>query len=321
MTSQRVKLAAPLAAAVILATSLQAAAEDPTRAQWWPSQYGADDRLGAINHLSRAGVRQAAELVRTGETYALGVVTGPSTPAYPPRQFSLRVTQPGDGTGAPQGANRTTGNDDWMLTWMGIGSQIDGLGHIGRDHRYYNGLEAEEFIRPTGLLEFGTHELPPIVTRGVLLDMTHGTEDGRLAGGTAFNRAEIQAAAARQGIEIRKGDVVLFHTGWLPLAESEPERFIATQPGLGVEGARYLAERGVVAVGADTAALEAIPHEDPETAFPVHQELLTYNGVYILENMNTGPLAQDAAWEFMFVLGQPRFEGAVQAIINPVAIR
>jgi hypothetical protein len=37
--------------------------------------------------------------------------------------------------------------------------------------------------------------------------------------------------------------------------------------------------------------------------------------------MNTGPLAADNAYEFLFVLGQPRITGGVQAIINPVAIR
>jgi hypothetical protein len=37
--------------------------------------------------------------------------------------------------------------------------------------------------------------------------------------------------------------------------------------------------------------------------------------------MNTAPLAADKAYEFMFVLGHSRITGAVQAIINPVAIR
>ncbi len=55
--------------------------------------------------------------------------------------------------------------------------------------------------------------------------------------------------------------------------------------------------------------------------YPVHQVLLARHGVYILENMNTAELAADRAWEFMFVLGQPRFVGAVQVVINPVAIR
>ena len=93
------------------------------------------------------------------------------------------------------------------------------------------------------------------------------------------------------------------------------------QPGLGVEGAEYLASLGVVAVGADTWGVEVVPFEDESMQFPVHPILLAKNGVYILENMNVGALASDEAWEFLFVLGQARFEGAVQGIINPVAIR
>ena len=103
--------------------------------------------------------------------------------------------------------------------------------------------------------------------------------------------------------------------------DSDPAQFMASQPGLGLGGAKYLAKLGVVAVGADNWALEAIPAEDPAQAFPVHPELLAKNGVYILENMDTRDLAKDGVAEFLFVLGQPRFVGAVQAVINPVAIR
>ena len=55
--------------------------------------------------------------------------------------------------------------------------------------------------------------------------------------------------------------------------------------------------------------------------FPVHQILLAKNGTYILENIDTRELAKDKAYEFMFVLGAARFTGAVQTIINPIAIR
>ena len=44
-------------------------------------------------------------------------------------------------------------------------------------------------------------------------------------------------------------------------------------------------------------------------------------GVYILEVINTAELARDEAYEFLFVLGQPKVTGAVQMIINPIAIR
>src|SRR5690606_14420447 len=116
---------------------------------WYPSRYGADDTLGAVNNLSADKVLQAARLVKTGKTYALGVPTGPDSPAYPPRKYSITVLQLDDGTGQPIGSNRAVGNDDLLFTWMGIGSQLDGLGHMGIEHRYYNGLHASEFITPS----------------------------------------------------------------------------------------------------------------------------------------------------------------------------
>jgi kynurenine formamidase len=305
-----------LITAVICIAAAGASAEE-----WYPSRYGADDTLGAANNLSEDGVVKAAGLVKLGKTYALGVPTGPDTPAYPPRWYHLTVLKLGAGDGATGGSNRSVGNDDLLTTFMGIGSQIDGLGHMGIDHRYYNGTPASDFVGPAGLTKFSTHEIPPIVTRGILLDMTRELDANPVPAGTAFNRREIDAAAARAGVEIRTGDVVLFHTGWLATADSDPAGFISSQPGLGLEGARYLAGLGVVAIGADTAALEAIPHEDRAMSFPVHTELLAKNGVYILEVMNTAGLAADGATEFLFVLGQPRFVGSVQAIINPIAIR
>jgi kynurenine formamidase len=82
----------------------------------------------------------------------------------------------------------------------------------------------------------------------------------------------------------------------------------------------YLADLGVVAVGADTIALEALP-SPPGKQFIVHQTLLAKNGVYILESIDTRELAKDGAKDFLFVLGAPRIQGTVQMIINPVAIR
>ena len=145
--------------------------------------------------------------------------------------------------------------------------------------------------------------MPPIVTRGVLLDMAAHYGVDVVKEGTAFNSAEIEAVAKKQGVEIRQGDVVIFHTGWISLIGKDDKRYNAGEPGLGVDGAKYLVSKGVVAVGADTWGVEAVPFETPDL-FPVHAELLAKNGTYILENMNTGALAADKAYEFMFVLGQ-----------------
>ena len=119
---------------------------------------------------------------------------------------------------------------------------------------------------------------------------------------------------------IRQGDVVLFHTGWASLIGNDDKRFNSGEPGLGVEGAKHLTGKGVVAVGADTWGLEVIPFES-KNVFEVHQILIAMNGTYIMEVINTAELAKDKAYEFLFVLGQPRFKGGVQSMINPVAIR
>jgi kynurenine formamidase len=288
---------------------------------WYPSKYGAEDTIGAFNELNADKTRLAASLVKLGKTYALGVETGPDSPAYSPRTYNVTVLQLDDGMGTPMGANRATGNDDLLTFWMGIGSQIDGLGHMGENHRYYNGNLASDFVTPTGLSKLSIDKLPPVATRGVLLDMAKLMGKDILPEGTAFNSKEIKAAAKAANITIEAGDVVLFHTGWMNIAESDKARFMAGEPGLGLEGAKYLASLGVAAVGADSWALEVLPGEDPNQLFPVHPELLAKNGVYILENMDTRALAADNATEFLFVLGVPRFVGAVQAVINPVAIR
>ena len=115
---------------------------------WYPSKYGTDDTIGALNELSPEKTVQASGLVKLGKTYALGVETGPDSPAYSPRNYNVTVLQLDDGMGTPLGSNKATGNDDLMTFWMGIGSQIDGLGHMGENHMYYNGNSAKDFVTP-----------------------------------------------------------------------------------------------------------------------------------------------------------------------------
>ncbi|MEL7129615.1 MAG: cyclase family protein [Pseudomonadota bacterium] len=306
--------------AVLALTGLSACLAWPQKTDVPTSRFGPDDRLGALNHLTPEKTADAAKLISTGKTYALGMVTGRNTPAYGPREYDVTVLQLNDGSGTPSGANQATSNDDRINTSVGIGSQIDGLGHIGVNHVYYNGVHASEFVATDGLTQFGIETLPPIATRGILLDMTRLVGETPVPDGVAFNRAEIDAAARAANVTIEAGDVVIFHTGKMA-AEAGKKDLPAGEPGLGVEGAHYLADLGVVAVGADTWALEVIPFEDPTRFFDVHVTLLAKNGVYILENMVTDDLAADGVTEFFFTLGAPRLEGTVQGIVNPVGIR
>lgn len=288
---------------------------------WCKSKYGSEDQIGAANLLTPQVTLDAAKLVKTGKTYPLGVETNAKTPAFGPRSWALVVNQPGQVGGGGLGATKTNYNDDVYMGYVGTGSQIDGLGHIGVNNVYYNCNKNNDFVQANGLTKLGVEKIPPFVARGIVLDMTAYYGTGVVPEGTAFNRKEIDEQAKRQGVDIRKGDVVLFHTGWLSLVGKEDKRFIAGEPGLGKEGAEYLAGKNVLAVGADTWGLEAIPFEKGVGVFEIHQILIPKNGIYILENMDTTALVKDKGWEFMFVLGVSRMTGGVQGIINPVAIR
>jgi kynurenine formamidase len=305
----------------ILASAFLAAPWIHAADQWWPSKWGKDDTLGSFNQLGPELTMKAIRVVKSGKTYRLGMETNAKTPAYAPRTFEIQVLAPNQFDDVALGDNKFNYLDDMMQGWMGVGSQIDGLGHAATAGVFYNGLRAKDFAKTDGLTKFGMEDLPPIVARGVLLDMAACAGKDMLLEGHAYTREDLVACENKQGIQIERGDVVLFHSGWMNLMDSDPGRFGKAEPGLGVSGAKYLVEKDVIAVGADTFGLEALPGEDPKILFPVHQILLNYNGIYIFENLDTRALAADKGYEFMFVLGPARVTGAVQMIINPIAIR
>lgn len=306
---------------VAATAGLLAAGAAQAQADWCKSKWGPKDEIGMANVLTPELAAAAAKLVKTGKVYRLGLETNAKTPAYGPRSWALVINQPGQVGGIGLGHTKTNYNDDIYMGYVGTGTQIDGLGHIGIDNVYYNCNKNSDFVQANGLTKLGIEKVPNIVTRGVVLDMTAYFGKNPVPEGTPFNRKEIDEQAARQGITIRKGDVVLFYTGWADLVGKDDKRYLGGEPGLGKEGAEYLVSKEVVAVGADSWGLEVIPFEKGVGVFEVHQILLPKSGTYILENVDTTELVKDKAWEFMFVLGQSRMTGGVQAIINPTAIR
>jgi kynurenine formamidase len=286
------------------------------------SKFGPDDQVGNLNYVTPAKTLAATKLVTTGKSYRLAIETNKDTPAYPPRTFAVTIVQPTQTAGATLGPTKTTYNDDLINGWAGIGTQIDGLGHIGIDNLYYNCNKAGDFVATDGLKKLGVEHVPAVATRGVLLDMAGYFNTDIVKEGTAFNRADIEGAMKREGIKsIEQGDVVLFYTGWLKLLGKDNKRFGSVAPGLGRDGAKYLASLGVAMIGADTWSFEAVPFENGAGVFEVHQILIPLNGIYIIENVNTEEMVKDRAWEFLFTLGPARITGGVQAIVNPVAIK
>ena len=288
----------------------------------FPSKFGPDDQVGNLNYVTPEKTLAAAKLITRGKAYRLAIETNKHTPAFPPRTFNLVVLQPDQVAGATFGPTKTTYNDDVIFGWAGVGSQIDGLGHAGIDNVYYNCNRAADFVKADGLGRLGIEHVPAIATRALLLDMAGYLGTDIVKEGTALNRAEIEGALKRQGVTgIGRGDVVLLYTGWTTLIGKDDKRFSAGEPGLGVEGAKYLASLGVAMVGADTWGVEVVPFEKNSGVYEVHQILLAMNGIHILENLATEEMVRDKAWESFFTLGPPRITGGVQAFINPIAIK
>lgn len=293
------------------------AAQAATAADWPASPYGARDEIGAAKLLTPALVRQAVSLVKT---YPLAVPVSKDLPAFRHRSFKLYNIQPGQQAELTQGPNMFTFNDELAVAWTGVGTQLNGIGHIGIDNVYYNGNKAADFVTVEGVKKLGVEKVPPIVTRGLVLDMTAHYGKAIVPGGTEFSVADLQAVLKRQGITLRQGDVVLFNTGWLELIGKDDKQFLEVEPGIGMAAARWLADQGIVAFGGDTWASEVYPNRSGEE-FPINQFMLARRGIYNLELIDSRALVRDQAWEFLFVLGQPLYVGSTQVNVNPVAIR
>lgn len=288
-----------------------------------PSKWGADDEIGSANLVTAERTLAASKLIKQGKSMPLGIVIDSSTPAFAPRGLSLQVVQPNQ-----QGGQRLDGfgypgvyNDDVAHIWFGIGSQIDGLGHLAEDGIYYNCNDEKDFAALTGLKKLGVHGIPPLVSRGVVIDMAKHFGVDFMEAGASFGSDDIKAATKAQGLTIGEGDIVLFNTGWTESKlEAAPSEWVSAEPGITNEGAVYLASLNVMAVGSDTWGLDAVPPAPGDKVFYGHVTLLRDHGIYILETMNTRPLLDEGVNEFMFVLGQARIRGTVQMIINPVAL-
>ncbi len=172
-----------------------------------------------------------------------------------------------------------------------------------------------------GLTRLEVEHVGPIMTRGVLIDIARYKGVQLLESGYEITVADLKGAPKRQGTEIHPGDVVLIHTGWGSLWMKDNARFSETGPGIGLDAGQCLVEQEITMVGSDNLGIEVVPNPDASLAFPVHQLLVTRNGIYNLEHIITEDLARDRVYEFAFIFAPLRLKGASGSPGNPIAIR
>lgn len=332
MTHLRFLALAPLLAVPALIEGPDSRPDDPgTRPAVGRSPWGPDDELGSLNRMTDASRAAVLSRIAGGKVYDLGVEYFVGMPSWhvlgdPRYQYWLTHTPRGTAVDDPAGVGREQNElvsytGDAVSFYTHMGTHIDALNHFGLGGEIYNGFSADEHLGDRGWRRTGAETLPPIVARGVLIDVAGAKGLETLPDSHGITVAELRRALERQGTELAPGDVVLIRGGRMRAWPAD-EAYVHDQPGLGLEAARWLAEeQEVLAIGGDNLSLEHFPVADGSPNWvPVHTYLLAQAGVPIIEVVDLEELARDGVYEFAFIAASLKFRGASAAPFRPIAL-
>jgi len=196
------------------------------------------------------------------------------------------------------GTARAAG-DLGTLAMITAESRNEVLSRVAGDRVY--DLQVQYFI---GLSSwYSVTGLPPIVARGVIIDVAGLKKVSVLPDDYRITTQELQDALAVQRLSLKKGDVVLVKGGKITL-----------------EASQWLAETsGAMLIGGDALSLEAYKVGRPDMTVPVHKYLITDRKVAIIQVENIDQLVRDGVYEFAFIAPSIRPEGGAPALIRPLA--
>jgi kynurenine formamidase len=289
-------------------------------------RWGPADQIGTLNLVTPHHVAAAAAQVRTGRVFALSIPVdrdGPQSGAVPGRQNPIHLMSMHPHDFAPHGMQVS---DDWIIMPLQSGTQWDALSHIAYDDLLYNGYSTAEIGARFGARQLAVDAYADrIVGRGVLLDIARLHDVGWLDGGTPITPVDLEAAQRAQGVTVGAGDFLLIRTGWrAKLLADGRDDWMATEPGLHLDCARWLRDRSVAAVGSDNWAVEVVP-SGTDDYLPLHCVLIRDMGMPLAEMLDLEALAEDCAadgvWSFLFVAPPLRISRAVGSPTTPIAIK
>ena len=208
-----------------------------------------------------------------------------------------------------------------VLTMMEhSGTHIDALCHQACGLKLFGNLDLDTIETPSGFKQLGVEHVPPLITRGVLLDIATWKGQSPLPRHYSISADDLIACARAENIHVEQGDVLLVRTGFDALWHDEEAYLQAA--GVGKSATLWAAERGVVAVGADNMAWDAPNDIDPDTGATLfaHIHLLTQKGIYIMENLDLRELSATKQTTFAFIGIPLKFQGATGSPIRPIAL-
>ncbi|MEJ5375330.1 MAG: cyclase family protein [bacterium] len=260
--------------------------------------------------------RRIKDLIRTGKLYDLGMeyfVGMPHHPNHPGFALTLLKLH-----GEIMYEGGVSACNCLFTTGGHTGTHLDAPGHISLDKEVYGVGDIQPWQDYHGLKKGGIETIPPIVTRGVLLDIAGKEEVECLDADYRIDSRVLRGAAEAQGVSIEPGDGVLIRTGWIRNYPN-PLHYVSHEkgcPGLVEDGASWLVEQKISCVGSDTLALE----KTPTSNLPVHVILLVKNGILIMEVLNLEELAKEKVYEFLLMVSPLKIKGATASPVRPVAL-
>lgn len=269
-------------------------------------------------------------LVRTGGVFSLAVTTyegivvpGPMTPfTLTPRMRhgDLADLRPASAAAEMISMSAHTGTHIDALCHIGEHQDAQGNADSHGAVQLYAGqnqtVRAVENVSFQGQTHLSIAEMPPIVTRGVLLDVAAQKGVSVLPDSYNITAQDITTALVAQGTVIRSGTAVLIRTGFYQHLRDHNPAYKDAIAGLGLEAAQLLHRQGMILAGADNMTVEAMPPPD----HPVHRYLLVHNGVTHLENLYLEELAANRVYEFLLIVTPLRIQGATGSWVHPIAI-
>ncbi len=261
-------------------------------------------------------------LIRTGEVYSLEQIVESGIPfwaGHPPLVVTPYVRH-GD---MPELAPASVGNEITTIPMHGC-THIDALCHIGKwvdnDIYLHGGIRVRDVMGNRGYSVHGAENFPPILLRGLLLDVAGDKGVEVLPDSYGVSAADLEHCAKAEGIEIRERSAVLIRTGFSKYWITDNPRFSNHGAGPNIEAARYLAERKIAVVGSDTEAVEQWPFDPNGPTLPVHTYNIVDHGIPHIESLYLDRLAADRVYEFVFIALPLRIRGATGSQIHPIAV-
>jgi kynurenine formamidase len=210
---------------------------------------------------------------------------------------------------------------DAVSLYTHSGTHLDALNHFGLHGKIWNQVSAEDALGVRGWTKSGVDKYPPIVARGVLIDVAKSKNMAHLPTSYAITVTDLQEALKKQGTTLRPGDVVLTRTGIMTLWPDQAKYRLEDQAGLSLEAAQWLVEgQKAMLLGADNFAVESFPSKVPDNLAPVHAYLFAERGVSLLEVLWLEDLAKDQVYEFLFIASPLKIRGGTASPIRPLAI-